>query len=84
MSPLTLQRRCSITPCITDRDPLPDTSSDKDPGSPRVGEGTPPLSRVTERGGSLRVRGQNQGLLSGRLQLLDRCSNSQLKAALGV
>ncbi|KAM6987775.1 uncharacterized protein LKV04_010578 [Tautogolabrus adspersus] len=64
MSPLTLQRQRSITPCITDRDPLPDSSSDKDPGSPRVSEGTPPLSRVTERGGSFRERGQNQGSLS--------------------
>nr|XP_033486728.1 uncharacterized protein LOC117259483 [Epinephelus lanceolatus] len=60
MSPLTIQRQCSITPCITDRDPLPDSSSDKDPGSPRFCEGTPPLSRVTERGGSFRDRGQNQ------------------------
>ncbi|KAF0030183.1 hypothetical protein F2P81_016914 [Scophthalmus maximus] len=60
MSPLTLQRRCSITPCITDRDHLFDSSSVKDPGSPRICEGTPPLSRVTERGGSLRDRGQNQ------------------------
>ncbi|XP_078103245.1 uncharacterized protein LOC144515920 [Sander vitreus] len=63
MSPLTLQRQRSITPCITDRDPLPDSSSDKDPGSPRVGEGTPPLSRVTERGGSFRDRSQNQDCL---------------------
>ncbi|XP_069577057.1 uncharacterized protein [Brachyistius frenatus] len=60
MSPLTLQRQRSLTPCITDRDPLPDSCSDNDPGSPRVGEGTPPLSRVTERGGSFRERGQNQ------------------------
>ncbi|XP_028276002.1 uncharacterized protein LOC114445248 [Parambassis ranga] len=60
MSPMTLQRQRSITPCITDRDPLPDSSSDKDPGSPRVGDGTPPLSRVTERGGSFRERGQSQ------------------------
>ncbi|XP_032363773.1 uncharacterized protein LOC116677317 [Etheostoma spectabile] len=60
MSPLTLQRQRSITPCITDRDPLPDSSSDKDSGSPRVGEGTPPLSRVTERGGSFRDKGPNQ------------------------
>ncbi|XP_034459387.1 uncharacterized protein LOC117772388 isoform X3 [Hippoglossus hippoglossus] len=60
MSPLTLQRRCSITPCITDRDPLPDSGSEKDPGSPRICEGTPPLCQVTERGGSLRDRRQNQ------------------------
>ncbi|KAK2912994.1 uncharacterized protein si:ch1073-83n3.2 [Channa argus] len=59
-SSLTLQRQHSITPCITDRDPLPDSSSDKDPGSPRVSEGTPPPSRVPERGGSFRERGQNQ------------------------
>lgn len=63
MSPLTLQRQRSITPCITDRDPLPDSSSDKDPGSPRVSEGTPPLTQVTERGGSFRDRSQNQGML---------------------
>lgn len=62
MSPQTLQRQRSITPCITDRDPLPDSASDKDPGSPRVGEGTPPLTRVTERGGSFRDRSQIQGL----------------------
>ncbi|XP_029699540.1 uncharacterized protein isoform X2 [Takifugu rubripes] len=60
MSPLTLQRKPSVTPRITDREPLPDSSSDKDPGSPRVGDGTPPLSRVTERGGSFRERGQNR------------------------
>ncbi|XP_049925732.1 uncharacterized protein si:ch1073-83n3.2 [Epinephelus moara] len=66
MSPLTIQRRCSITPCITDRDPLPDSSSDKDPGSPRFCEGTPPLSRVTERGGSFRDRGQNQASVPRR------------------
>ncbi|KAM4627637.1 uncharacterized protein ACJ7VT_002584 [Polymixia lowei] len=59
--PLTLQRQRSIAPCITDRDPLPDSSSDKDPGSPRVSEGTPPVSRVTDRGGSLRERGQSIG-----------------------
>uniref|UniRef100_A0A1A7XHL4 PH domain-containing protein n=1 Tax=Iconisemion striatum TaxID=60296 RepID=A0A1A7XHL4_9TELE len=55
MSPQTLQRQRSFTPCITDRDPLPDSSSDKDPGSPRVGGATPPLSRVMERGGSFRA-----------------------------
>ncbi|KAI4815769.1 uncharacterized protein [Pseudochaenichthys georgianus] len=60
MSPLTLQRQHSIIPCITDRDPLPDSSSDKDPGSPRFSEGTPPMSRVTQRGGSFRDSGQNQ------------------------
>lgn len=63
MSPLTLQRKRSITPCITDRDPLPDTSSDKDPGSPRVSEGTPPLSRFTNRGGSFKERCHSQCML---------------------
>lgn len=62
MSPLGLQRKRSITPCITDRDPLPDSSSDKDPGSPRLCEGTPPLSRVTERGGSFKERSHCQGM----------------------
>ncbi|KAM8905478.1 uncharacterized protein AB9W97_008613 isoform 3-T3 [Spinachia spinachia] len=57
MSPLTLQRRCSIT----DRDTLPDPISDKDPGSPRVVEGTPPLCRVTQRGGSFKDGVQSQG-----------------------
>ncbi|KAM8905476.1 uncharacterized protein AB9W97_008613 isoform 1-T1 [Spinachia spinachia] len=60
MSPLTLQRRCSIT----DRDTLPDPISDKDPGSPRVVEGTPPLCRVTQRGGSFKDGVQSQGLPS--------------------
>ncbi|XP_061575865.1 uncharacterized protein si:ch1073-83n3.2 isoform X1 [Cololabis saira] len=64
MSPQTLQRERSVTPCITDRDPLPDTSSE--PGSPRIGEGTPPLSRVTERGGSF--RGPNQACGARRAQ----------------
>lgn len=66
MSPLALQRKCSITPCITDRDPLPDSSSDKDPGSPRLCEGTPPLSRVTERGGSFKERSHCQGSVGWR------------------
>ncbi|XP_053728394.1 uncharacterized protein si:ch1073-83n3.2 isoform X1 [Synchiropus splendidus] len=61
MSPMTLQRQRSLTPCITDREPLPDSSSDKEPGSPKVSEGTPPPPQVTERGGSLRDRRQNQG-----------------------
>ncbi|XP_024133459.2 pleckstrin homology domain-containing family B member 2 [Oryzias melastigma] len=69
MSPQTLQRQRSITPCITDRDPLPDSASDKDPGSPRVGEGTPPLTRVTERGGSFRDRSQIQAAGGGRRPL---------------
>ncbi|KAM8853485.1 uncharacterized protein ACB058_010016 isoform 1-T1 [Synchiropus picturatus] len=61
MSPMTLQRQRSLTPCITDREPMPDSSSDKEPGSPKVSEGTPPPPQVTERGGSLRDRRQNQG-----------------------
>lgn len=76
MSPQTLQRQRSITPCITDRDPLPDSSSDKDPGSPRVGEGTPPFFRVPERGGSLRERSHSIGPLSGHPDVI-----TQLKAA---
>ncbi|XP_056297223.1 uncharacterized protein si:ch1073-83n3.2 [Pseudoliparis swirei] len=60
MSPMTLQRQRSINPCISDRDQLPDSSSDKDPGSPRFAEGPPPLSRVMKRGGSLRDAGQSQ------------------------
>ncbi|XP_014846123.1 PREDICTED: uncharacterized protein LOC106919932 [Poecilia mexicana] len=60
-SPLTLQRQQSLTPCITDREPLPDSSSDKEPGSPRAAGATPPLSRVTERGGSFRDRQQAVG-----------------------
>lgn len=62
MSPMTLQRQCSITPCITDRDPLPDSSSDKDPGSPRISDNTPPLSRVAERGGSFRDQNKASGV----------------------
>nr|XP_043888282.1 uncharacterized protein si:ch1073-83n3.2 [Solea senegalensis] len=57
MQQMTLQRQHSITPCITDRDSLPDSCSDKDPGSPLVCKSTPPpppLSQVTERGGSFR------------------------------
>ncbi|KAM9733086.1 uncharacterized protein ACNS7B_015320 [Menidia menidia] len=60
MSPQSLQRQRSIAPCITDRDPLPDSSSDRDPGSPRVGEGTPPPARVPDRGGSFRDRSLQQ------------------------
>lgn len=73
MSPLALQRKRSIPPCITDRDPLPDSSSDKDPGSPRLCEGTPPLSRVTERGGSFKERSHCQGL--SWMMLFDRRHN---------
>ncbi|KAM9811795.1 uncharacterized protein ACBT44_011255 [Syngnathus typhle] len=62
MSPAGLQRQRSIARCITDRDPLPDSGSDKDPGSPRPSEAsTPPSTHVTERGGSLRERRQSQG-----------------------
>ncbi|XP_008424746.1 uncharacterized protein LOC103475117 [Poecilia reticulata] len=61
MSPLTLQRQQSLTPCITDREPLPDSPSDKEPGSPRAAGAPLPLSRVTERGGSFRDRQQAAG-----------------------
>lgn len=55
--PLAIQRHRSLSACITDREP--DSFGDKDPKSPRLGEGTPPLlSRVTDRGGSFRERGQ--------------------------
>lgn len=60
-SPLLLQRQPSLAPCITDRDPLPDTPSlEMDPQSlPRAIEGTPPISRPPDsRGGSFRERGQ--------------------------
>ncbi|XP_051934992.1 uncharacterized protein si:ch1073-83n3.2 isoform X2 [Hippocampus zosterae] len=61
MSPTYLQRQRSITRCITDRDPLPESGSDKNPGSPRPSEGTPlPSAHVSERGGSLRERSQSQ------------------------
>ena len=59
-SPLTLQRQRSIAPCITDRDPLPDTPR-SEPGSPRTGEMTPPPSRLANRGGSFRDRDQTTG-----------------------
>ncbi|XP_054650292.1 uncharacterized protein si:ch1073-83n3.2 [Dunckerocampus dactyliophorus] len=55
MSPPSLQRQRSVSRCITDRDPLPDSSSDKDPGSPRASDSTPP-----SRGGSFRDRGHSQ------------------------
>ncbi|KAK7883052.1 hypothetical protein WMY93_029226 [Mugilogobius chulae] len=61
MSPMTLQRQRSITPCITDRDSLPDSCSDKDPGSPKLCD-TPPLSRLGDRGGSLREQSQVNGV----------------------
>ncbi|XP_024910785.1 uncharacterized protein LOC103377886 isoform X2 [Cynoglossus semilaevis] len=64
MSPLTFQSQRTIAPCITDRDPLPNSCSDKDLGSPRTSDGasSPAMSQVNERGGSLRERHQNQGL----------------------
>lgn len=62
MSPMTLQRQRSITPCITDRDSLPDSCSDKDPGSPKICDNTPPLSRTVDRGGSLREQNQVNGV----------------------
>ncbi|XP_046892230.1 uncharacterized protein si:ch1073-83n3.2 [Hypomesus transpacificus] len=61
MSPLTLQRQQSLTPCITDRDPLPDTPSEKEPQSPRAIKATPHTSRIAERGGSFKERGQSFG-----------------------
>lgn len=62
MSPMTIQRQRSITACITDRDSLPDSSSDKDPGSPKICDNTPPLSRIADRGGSLREQSQVNGM----------------------
>ncbi|CAL1571051.1 unnamed protein product [Knipowitschia caucasica] len=61
MSPMTLQRQRSITPCITDRDSLPDSFTDTDPGSPKTCD-TPPLGRIAERGGSLRETSQVNGV----------------------
>ncbi|XP_072308896.1 uncharacterized protein [Eucyclogobius newberryi] len=57
MSPMTLQRQRSVTPCITDRDSLPDSCSDKDPGSPKLCD-TPPLSRMADRAGSFKEPNQ--------------------------
>ncbi len=37
-SPLALKRQQSITPCITDRETLPDVSGDKDPSSPHLSD----------------------------------------------
>ncbi len=37
-SPLALKRQQSITPCITDREQLPDMSSDKEPSSPHLSD----------------------------------------------
>ncbi|XP_077578993.1 uncharacterized protein LOC144200621 [Stigmatopora nigra] len=63
MSPATLQRQRSIIRRISDREPLPDNSSEHDPGSPPIGEGTPPPSgHLAARGGSLRERNQTQAM----------------------
>ncbi|KAJ0021916.1 hypothetical protein NQD34_009406 [Periophthalmus magnuspinnatus] len=62
MSPMTLQRQRSITPCISDRDSLLDSCSDKDPGSPKICDNTPPLSRLADRGGSFREPNQSNGV----------------------
>ncbi|KAJ8275680.1 hypothetical protein COCON_G00074320 [Conger conger] len=46
-SPLTnppCKRHQSLTPCITDRDPLPDAIKEKGPGSRRLSEQAPPSS----------------------------------------
>ncbi|KAJ0063742.1 hypothetical protein NL108_006687, partial [Boleophthalmus pectinirostris] len=58
MSPMSLQRQRSITPCISDRDSLLDSCSDKDPGSPKICDNTPPLSRMADRGGSFKEPNQ--------------------------
>lgn len=80
MSPLTLQRQQSLTPCITDREPLPDSSSDKEPGSPRVAGAPPPLSRVIERGGSFRDRQPGQRPLKNRKNI--KITAEELKSAI--
>ncbi|XP_061918142.1 uncharacterized protein si:ch1073-83n3.2 [Entelurus aequoreus] len=66
MSPASLQRQRSVTRCISDRDPPPDSPGDKDPpGSPRVSEGTPPSAHVSERCGSFRDGGAVRRSLRG-------------------
>ncbi|RXN39542.1 pleckstrin -like protein [Labeo rohita] len=56
-SPLVLKRQQSITPCITDREPLPDVSSDKDPSSPHLSDKGLSSPRVRSRENSFRHRG---------------------------
>ncbi|KAG1935494.1 uncharacterized protein LOC120464543 [Pimephales promelas] len=56
-SPLVLQRQQSITPCITDREPLPDISTDKEPTSPHLSDKGLNSPRVRSRENSFRHRG---------------------------
>ncbi|XP_028818820.1 uncharacterized protein LOC114769718 [Denticeps clupeoides] len=56
-SPVTLQRQQSITPCITDRDPLPDSPREKDPPSPRLIDKPPSSPQIKGRENSFRDRG---------------------------
>ncbi|XP_016422090.1 uncharacterized protein LOC107751035 [Sinocyclocheilus rhinocerous] len=56
-SPLALKRQQSITPCITDREPLPDVSSDKDPSSPHLSDKGLSSPLVRSRENSFRHRG---------------------------
>lgn len=56
-SPLALQRQQSITPCITDREPFPDISSEKEPTSPHLSDKGLSSPRVRSRENSFRHRG---------------------------
>ncbi|XP_051720043.1 uncharacterized protein si:ch1073-83n3.2 isoform X1 [Ctenopharyngodon idella] len=56
-SPLALKRQQSITPCITDREPLPDISSEKEPTSPHLSDKGLSSPRVRSRENSFRHRG---------------------------
>ncbi|KAG9278555.1 uncharacterized protein si:ch1073-83n3.2 [Astyanax mexicanus] len=56
-SPLTLQRQQSIVPCITDRDPLPDTPTEKEPSSPVFSDKPINSPRTQSRENSFRSRG---------------------------
>ncbi|KAL6467709.1 hypothetical protein MHYP_G00233860 [Metynnis hypsauchen] len=56
-SPLTLQRQQSIVPCITDRDPLPDTPTEKEPPSPNFSDKPLNSPRTQSRENSFRSRG---------------------------
>ncbi|KAL2095968.1 hypothetical protein ACEWY4_008116 [Coilia grayii] len=58
-SPLALKRQLSITPCITDRDPLPDTpplEKDSPASSPRLSDKPPTSPRLPGRENSFRER----------------------------
>ncbi|XDV31631.1 hypothetical protein PO909_002598 [Leuciscus waleckii] len=70
-SPLVLQRQQSITPCITDREPLPDISSDKEPTSPHLSDKGLISPRVRSRENSIRHRGAAQFYYS----LIQICSD---------